>query len=146
MGDGVRTPATTSSPCALIRYSPISFLAPVAGLRVKATPVPEVVAGVAEDHLLHVDGGAPVVGDVVHAAVDVGAGVVPGAEHGLDGLDQLTLRVLRERLALVVLIDLLEGTDQLLQILGGQVDVVLDALGFLHLVDLAPRTGSWKRP
>ena len=41
MGEGVRTPATTSSPCALIRYSPISFLAPVAGSRVNATPVPE---------------------------------------------------------------------------------------------------------
>ena len=37
---GVRTPATTSSPCAFIRNSPNSFFSPVAGLRVKATPVP----------------------------------------------------------------------------------------------------------
>ncbi len=32
-------PATTSSPCALGRYSPKNFLSPVDGLRVKATPV-----------------------------------------------------------------------------------------------------------
>ncbi len=41
MGIGVRTPATTSSPWALVRNSPISFFSPVAGSRVKATPVPE---------------------------------------------------------------------------------------------------------
>lgn len=40
-GEGVRTPATTSSPWALIRYSPNRAFSPVAGLRVKATPVPE---------------------------------------------------------------------------------------------------------
>ena len=42
MGMGVRTPATTSSPWALVRNSPMSFFSPVAGSRVKATPVPEV--------------------------------------------------------------------------------------------------------
>jgi pyruvate,orthophosphate dikinase len=39
---GVRIPATTSSPCAFIRYSPKSFFSPVAGFLVNATPVPEV--------------------------------------------------------------------------------------------------------
>ena len=38
---GVRTPETTSSPCAFIRYSPKNTCSPVAGLRVKPTPVPE---------------------------------------------------------------------------------------------------------
>ena len=42
MGIGVRTPATTSSPCAFIKNSPISFFSPVAGSRVNATPVPDV--------------------------------------------------------------------------------------------------------
>jgi len=42
MGSGVRTPETTSSPCAFIRYSPKKACSPVAGLRVKPTPVPEV--------------------------------------------------------------------------------------------------------
>ena len=41
MGDGVRMPATTSSPWALMRYSPNRAFSPVAGLRVNATPVPE---------------------------------------------------------------------------------------------------------
>ena len=41
IGCGVRMPATTSSPCALIRNSPKNSLAPVAGLRVKPTPVPD---------------------------------------------------------------------------------------------------------
>ncbi len=35
-------PATTSSPCALVRNSPYSSLAPVEGLREKQTPVAEV--------------------------------------------------------------------------------------------------------
>ena len=41
MGEGVRIPATTSSPWALMRYSPNSAFSPVAGSRVKATPVPD---------------------------------------------------------------------------------------------------------
>ena len=41
MGEGVRVPATTSSPWALVRYSPKSTRSPVFGSRVKATPVPE---------------------------------------------------------------------------------------------------------
>ena len=94
------------------------------------------VAGVAECHLLHVDSGAPLVGDLVHLAVDVCTGVIPAAEHGLDSLDQLITGILGERLALVLLIDLLEDAHQFLQVIGSQVHVVLDALGFLHLVDL----------
>ena len=41
IGIGVRTPATTSSPWAFIRNSPMSFFSPLAGSRVKATPVPD---------------------------------------------------------------------------------------------------------
>ena len=38
---GVRMPATTSSPWALIRYSPLKMFSPVAASREKATPVAE---------------------------------------------------------------------------------------------------------
>ena len=38
---GVRTPATTSSPCAFVRNSPNRPFSPVAGSRVNATPVPQ---------------------------------------------------------------------------------------------------------
>ena len=94
-----------------------------------------VVAGVAEHHGLDVDGGAPVVGDLVHAAVHVGAGIVPGAEHGLDGLHQLNLGVLGEVLALFLLVELLEEDHQVLHVVGVQLHVLLDALFGLHLVD-----------
>ena len=92
-------------------------------------------AGVAEGHLLDVDGGAPFIGDLVHLAVDVGAGVVPGAEHGLDGADQLLFGVLGELAALLFQVDGLEPLDQLLHVLGVQVDVLGHALGGLDLVD-----------
>ena len=94
------------------------------------------VAGVTKGHLLHVDSGAPLVGDLVHLTVDVCTGVIPAAEHGLDSLDQLIAGILREGTAFVLLVDLLEGADQFLQVVSSQVNVVLDALGFLHLVDL----------
>ena len=94
------------------------------------------VAGVTKGHLLHVDSGAPLVGDLVHLAVNVCTGVVPAAEDGLDSLDQLITGILREGTAFVLLVNLLEGADQFLQVVSSQVHVVLDALGFLHLVDL----------
>ena len=40
-GSVLRMPATTSSPCALTRKSPYGLFSPVAALRVKPTPVPE---------------------------------------------------------------------------------------------------------
>jgi len=94
------------------------------------------ITGVAESHLLDVDSGAPLVGDLVHLAVDVCTGVVPAAEDSLDSLDQLITGILGERLALVLLIDLLEDADQLFQVLSGQVHVVLDTLDLFHLIDL----------
>ena len=36
---GVLLPATTSSPCALIKYSPKNLFSPVEGFLVNATPV-----------------------------------------------------------------------------------------------------------
>ena len=93
------------------------------------------LAHVAEDHLLDVDGSAPGGGDVVHAAVVDGAGVVPAAEDGLDGAHELLLGILGELLAQLVLVFLLEHVGQLFEILGGELGVQLDAALFLHLVD-----------
>ena len=72
------------------------------------------VAGVAEDHRLHVDGGAPLVRDVVLLAIDDGALVVPRAEHGADRAAQLLVRVARELAAGAVADQLLEADDQFL--------------------------------
>ncbi|MPM27061.1 hypothetical protein SDC9_73566 [bioreactor metagenome] len=67
-----------------------------------------VISRVAEDHGLDVDSGAPVIGDLVHTTIDICPGIVPGTEHGLHGLHQLDLGVLREVLALFLLIKCLK--------------------------------------
>ena len=102
------------------------------------------VALVAEDHALHVDGGAQVIGNLILLAVQDGAIVVPGTEHGLHGLAQLHVGVLRELdLAVhdqvgmlvcrdVVGEDLLELRNELLQVIGRQIGVAGNAaLGLL---------------
>ena len=81
-----------------------------------------VLAGVAEDHRLDVDSSAEVAGDAFLAAVKLGAGGVPGPEHGLDCAHQLRDRLLREVVA-VVCVDLLIPLDQKLQVFGGDLDV-----------------------
>ena len=67
-------------------------------------------------------------GDVVHAAVVDGARVIPGAEDGLDGLQELNLRVLGNSTPIFSFVDLLEADDDFLHVLGIQVGVVLSAL------------------
>jgi hypothetical protein len=99
MESGVRTPETTSSPCAFIRYSPKNTCSPVAGLRVKAHAGAGVLAQVAEDHGLHVDRCADRVVDVVDAAIGLGALVLPAPENGVAGGEELIQRILREVLA-----------------------------------------------
>ncbi len=94
-----------------------------------------VVAEVAEDHGLHVDRGAPVLGDVVLLAVAHGARDVPRREHGLDGAHELIPGVLGERPAQGVEDVLLEPGGQALPVLGGQLGVVRDPLGVLDLLD-----------
>ena len=99
MSRGVRTPETTSSPCALGRKSPDGSGAPVISSRQNATPEPDVVALVAEHHLLDVDRRAPVVGDPVQPPVGDRPVAEPRVEHRADRLRQLLTRILRERLA-----------------------------------------------
>ena len=91
--------------------------------------------GVTEGHLLHVDGSAPLVRNLVHLTIDIGAGVVPGTENGLDSANQLLLGILRELLALLLQIDSLELLDEFLQVIGIQLNVLLDTLALLHSVD-----------
>jgi len=94
-----------------------------------------VVAHVAERHGLDVDGGAPGIGDIIVAAIDVRAGVVPAAEDRLDRAHELLLRVGGEFLADLGLVLGLELARELLEIVGGQLDVEGNALLLLHLVD-----------
>ena len=90
------------------------------------------VAHVAEHHRLDVDGGAPALGDLLQPAIGDRAGVHPRAEHGGDRAPQLVARVLRERLAELVLHQRLVALDDDLPVLGGQVGVQLDVLVVLE--------------
>ena len=70
------------------------------------------LAHVAEHHGLDVDRGAPAFRDVVQPAIGDGALVHPRAEHRADRAPQLLVRVLRERLALLLLEPLLVAADE----------------------------------
>src|SRR5665648_655045 len=95
------------------------------------------LAGVAVHHGLHVDGGAPRVGDVVEAAVGDGAVVVPAAEHRGDGAPELLQRVVGEVVAGALLDGGLELDHQVLEVALVELGVVLDPLGLLgRLEDL----------
>ena len=93
-----------------------------------------VVAHVAEHHGLDIDGGAPMIRQVVQLAVRDGALVHPGAEHRADGAPQLLPRIGRERLAELLHRLRLVLHDQVLQVVGGHLGVELVALGFLVLL------------
>mgnify|MGYP005779409487 CR=1 FL=1 len=94
-----------------------------------------VVAHVAERHHLHVDRGTPAVRDVVIHTVDVRAGVVPRTEDSLDRLEELFLGIGREILAELLFIFCLELICKFFEVVRGELNVLRDALLFLHLVD-----------
>ena len=93
------------------------------------------VAHVAEHHGLHVHRGAQVVRNLVHLAVVIGAGVEPGAEHGVARHGKLLDGFLRKRLAGLLLHQLLVVGDDGLQIVGGQVGIELGLHLFLAAVE-----------
>ena len=126
----MRTPDTTSSPWAFVRKSPLGSGAPVTSSREKATPEPEVVARVAEHHLLDVDRGAPVVRDAVDAPVGDGPLARPGVEDGQDRAPQLLARVARE------VVEGAEAAGELAQRVDGEVGVETHAVFALDAGDL----------
>ncbi len=93
------------------------------------------VAAIAEHHGLNGDGGAPIVGDIVQAAIGDGARVLPGAEHGGDRAPKLGVEVLRERLAELALDQGLEAGHERHPILGGKLGVVLQPLEIFEVLE-----------
>ena len=94
-----------------------------------------VVALVAEDHRLHVDGGAEVVGDALELAVVAGAPSVPRTEHRLDRVPQLLVGILREVDAGVGLDDVLERRDETLEIARRKFGIGCDATLVAQLLE-----------
>src|SRR6185369_3928985 len=86
-----------------------------------------VLAEVSVDHRADVDRRPHVARDAVQAAIDDSALVVPRAEDGADRGPQLLARILGERVASPLQDLRLEGGDQLLQVLDGELVVRLDA-------------------
>src|SRR5439155_18933554 len=71
--------------------------------------------------------------DPVGAAVDLRARRIPRVEDGADRSGELLLGVLRERILGLVVVDLLEGADERLEVVRGELDVLLDASLLLEL-------------
>ncbi len=86
-----------------------------------------ILSHIAEDHGLHVDGSAQLVGDAGRVAVVDGSFAVPGAKDRVRGQPELLVRLLREFPAGFVFDDLLETADDVLPILRRQLGVDLDA-------------------
>ena len=130
-------PATTSSPCALIRNSPKNSLRPGGRVAREADAGARTIAGVAEHHHLHVDGGADGIGDVVDAAVFLRARVVPRAEDRVArAACSCIAGILREVLLGLVVHDLLVARDHLAQRRLVEVGVERRAAFVLHRLEL----------
>ena len=93
------------------------------------------VTHVAKDHSLHVDGGAPIVGDTLDLTVADGLLTVPALEDGLDATFHLGAGVVGELGAEDLFHAHLEGVGELLQIVGGELGVALISLHGLVLVE-----------
>ena len=95
-----------------------------------------VVTHVAIHHRDDVDRRSQTVGDPVHLAVILRAPRVPALEHRFDRAPQLLLRIIGEGPARALLDDRLEVVDQVVQIVGGEIDVAFDLAAGLRLVEL----------
>ena len=76
-------------------------------------------AHIAEDHGLHIDRSAPVAGDVIEAAIDLGTVRFPRTKDGADGTPKLVMHILRKGLSPFGLDQFLICGNQCLQIIGG---------------------------
>ncbi len=135
-GDGLGCPDTGNHVLTLRIDQVLAVNALCAGGRVsgKGNACAGGISHITEYHRLHVYCRAPVAGDIVHTSVDNRSLVVPGTENRLHRLHQLYLGILRELLALIFLIDILETDNDLFHIVRRQIGVILDALALLDLV------------
>ena len=103
-----------------------------------ATPEPELLAGIPENHRLHIHRRSPFVRNVVFPAINNRAIIHPGTKHSADGAPKL-LPWIQSGNSLPVrsLISFLKRCDQFLQIVGRQFGVFDFVLaGNAHLSDV----------
>ena len=94
-----------------------------------------IVTHVTESHGLYVNSCTPGIRDIVVTTVNVGTRVVPGTEYGFDRAHELFLRICREVGTDLCLILGLELVSQFLEVISGELNVLLHALFSLHLID-----------
>ena len=102
----------------------VELLDAVGGIAGEGDAGAGLVAGVAVHHGLHVDGRAPVGGDVVLAAVDDRTVIHPRAEDGADGTGELVPWTGGKIVAGALLHEGLETDDELLEVVGGELGVL----------------------
>ena len=93
------------------------------------------LAHIAENHGLHIDRGAPAFGNVVQTAISNGALIHPRSEHRADCAPQLRVRVLRKRLAALLLHSLFVFGDKFVQIVGIKIGVERVAVTVFVIVE-----------
>ena len=93
------------------------------------------VAAVTEYHGLYVYCSTPGIRDIVHAAVIVCAGVIPGTEYGFNGTDKLFAGFGGEAFAFLFKIVFLETNYHLFKVVCVKVGVVFNPFCFFHFVD-----------
>ena len=121
----MRTPETTSSPWAFGRKSPLGRGAPVISSREKATPEHEVSPLLPNTICCTFTAVPHSSGMLVDAPVLHGAVAHPRVEHRHDRLAQLLARLLREVLAGLVAVELLEAVGERLQVVHRELGVEL---------------------
>ncbi len=98
---------------------------------------PRALALVAEHHLHDVHRRPDVVRNLVRAPIHLGPRRVPRVEDGPVGAAQLLPWILREAGADLLLVDLLEGRDQLPEVVGVELEIVRHPAGCLEIGDRA---------
>ena len=93
------------------------------------------VPHVAEHHGLDIDCRAPALGDVVHAAIELGPLIHPAGEDGTNGAPELGLGILREGLAQLLLDRGLVVGHDLFPVLGGQGGIDGDVEAILVVIE-----------
>ena len=91
-----------------------------------------VIAGIAEDHGLNVNGSTPVARNIVQFTIGNCAGSHPGTEYGTDTGPQLIPRILRNNFA-QFLADFFIFFNQFFQIFGRQIGIRLVTFRFFHI-------------